>query len=74
MISQWHFSPKIRDLESIIRPFVGNPLTKLILYYVEEPSLNNLKLIIHFFPGLQHLSLLSDEELAQWPSDIVRNI
>lgn len=71
MISQWHFNPKIKKLFSIIQPFIGNPLIKLTLYYVEEPSVENLDLIIRFFPSLQHLSLLSDEELVQWPNNIV---
>lgn len=70
MISQWNFNPKIKNLFSIIQPFIGNPLTKLILYYVEEPSVENLDLIIRFFPSLQHLSLLSDEELVRWPGNI----
>ncbi|KIJ54250.1 hypothetical protein M422DRAFT_64345 [Sphaerobolus stellatus SS14] len=70
MICQWHFNPKIRDLDAIIRPFIGNPLTKLIVFYLEEPTTASLENIVRVFPKLKELSLLSDEELAHWPNDL----
>ncbi|KAF8505239.1 hypothetical protein BU17DRAFT_101098 [Hysterangium stoloniferum] len=71
MICQWHFNPKIKNLDPIIRSFAGNPLAKLILFYVEEPTASHLEQIVHVFPRLAELSLLSDEELARWPSDLL---
>lgn len=72
MICQWHFNPKIRDLDAILRPFSGNPLTKLIIMYVEEPTNAKLENLVYIFPRLKELSLLSDEELAHWPNELVR--
>jgi hypothetical protein len=70
MICQWHFNPKIRDVNSIIGPFVGQPLRKFILFYVEYPSAAALEVVVHFFPGLRELAFLSDEELCYWPDSL----
>ncbi|KAF8586302.1 hypothetical protein K439DRAFT_1659806 [Ramaria rubella] len=70
MVCQWHFNPKIRNLDSVIEPFAGNPLKKLIVFYIEEPTPLQFERITHVFPTLRELSILSDEELAHWPSDL----
>jgi len=40
--------------------------------YVEEPTNAKLENLVYIFPRLKELSLLSDEELAHWPNELVR--